>query len=81
MIKATLRYTDCLEDGRTVLQILARHRVVILKTKTPIFTIYPKIIAVFKDYNELQDVLYQLNNNCKYEVRLVKWTNVEENQL
>lgn len=79
MIKATLRYTDCLQDGREVFQILTRHQVIILKTRTPIFAIFPKIVALFKDYNELQDVLYQLNNNCKYEVRLVKWTNVEEN--
>ena len=79
MIKATLRYTDCLQDGRNVFKILAENHISIIKTTTPILSIYPKIIALFPNDNELHDVLYQLNNTCNYEVRLVKCTTVKEN--
>lgn len=78
MIKATLQYTDCLQDGRNVYMVLTALKIPIVKTKDSFC--HPKIIALFKDYDELPNALYQLNNNCVYEVRLVKYKTIKENR-
>ena len=80
MIQATLRYTDLLEDGQMVYKVLTANKIPIIKTKPAILlSIHPKIIVLFKDHNELSDVLYQLNDECRYEVALLKCKNVKEN--
>ena len=78
MIKATLKYTDCLQDGRRVFMVLTANRTPIIKTKPDFSSIYTRVVVLFKDYDHLLNVLYQLNDRCTYEVRLVKYKNVKE---
>ena len=76
MLKAILQYTDCLQDGRNVFRVLAQNNIQILKTQNPIFGIYPKVTVMFEDNLQLNRVLYDLNQKCRYEVRLVKIKNM-----
>lgn len=71
MLKVVLKYTDCLQDGKNVFGILAAHNVQILKTRNGL-SIYPKVTICIDDYNKLNDILYDLNCACYYEVRVVK---------
>lgn len=77
MIKATLQYTDLMQDTCKVYSILAENKILIIKTK-PGWGCCPKIIALFKDYNELWDVVYQLNIGTTYGVTLVKYKYIRE---
>lgn len=70
-MKAVLKYTDCLQDGRNVFNTLALRNVEILKTKQGM-SIYPQITIRVKDTNELNQLMSSLNRNCTYEVRVVK---------
>lgn len=70
-MKAVLKYTDCLQDGRNVFNTLAIYNVEILKTKQGC-SIYPKITIRIKDMSELNQLIFALNKNCTYEVRVVK---------
>lgn len=70
-MKAVLKYTDCLQDGRKVFNTLAVRNVEILKTKQGC-SIYPQITIRIKDTNELNQLVSALNKNCNYEVRVVK---------
>ena len=77
MLKVVLKYTDCLQDGKNVARILSENNIAILKrTWRPM---YPRITALFKDYDKLNSVLNQLNKNCHYEVMPVKIKNIKEN--
>lgn len=76
MIRATLRYTDCLQDGKNVFEVLTRNNIPIIKIKASL-SIYPKIIILCKDYTELQAILYALNTSCSYEVRLIHYKNIK----
>lgn len=71
MLKAILKYTDCLQDGRNVFNTLAIRNVRILKTRQGAST-YPKITILIKDYDELNGLVSALNRNCKYEVRVAR---------
>jgi hypothetical protein len=71
-MKAILRYTDCLSDGKNVFRILANRNIEVLKTKQKSFNIYPQITIRINDQNELNQLLFDLNRNCTYEVRVVK---------
>lgn len=71
-MKVTLRYTDCgCEDGKNVFMVLAKRNISILRIKRG-FSIYPKITICVKDYDELNSLIYDLNNCCAYEVSIVK---------
>lgn len=72
MLKAVLKYTDCLQDGRNVFSILAAQNIRILKTRTPCLSIYPRVTILIEDYQELNKLLCTLNYSCNYEVRVVK---------
>jgi hypothetical protein len=85
MIKATLKYTV---DGRNVFKVLTRNKVIVIKTiPAALWNIETKVVILCKDYAELQNVLYQLNDHCSYEVSLVKYKyikkykNIKENNL
>ena len=78
MLKVVLKYTDNLQDGKNVIRTLTENKILILKTCSPIFSINPRITVLFKDYNELQSVLHQLNCNCSYEVVPIKIKNIKE---
>lgn len=72
MFKVKLRYTDCLQEGKNVFSILASNEVVILKTKHTWYSTKVIITCLFNDAQIMQDVLYELNNWCSYEVAVVK---------
>lgn len=80
MIKATLQYTDCMQDKCNVFRILTENKIVIIKTR-PGWSIYPKIVALFKDYTELWEVVYQLNVESIYGVTLVKYKCIKEKKI
>lgn len=73
-MKAILKYTNCLQDGRNVFKTLAVRNVEILKTKSG-SSIYPQITIRIKNYKELNELILELNVKCKYEVRVVKVMN------
>jgi hypothetical protein len=78
MIKAVLRYTDCLQDGRKVFAVLTNNKVTVVGTKYN-WSMYPRVIVLVKDYDHLSCLLHELNTSCIYEVRLVKYHTVKEN--
>ena len=71
MLRVVLKYTDCLQDGRNVFRVLAAHKVEILHTWS-FLTMYPRVTIRIKDYDKLNDVLYDLNKQSSYEIRVVK---------
>ena len=71
MLRVVLKYTDCLQDGRNVFSVLAAYKVEILHTWS-FLTMYPRVTIRIKDYDKLNDVLYDLNKQSSYEVRVVK---------
>ena len=77
MIKAVLRYTDCLQDGKKVYSVLTNNKVAIVGTKRS-WSMYPRIVILVKDYDYLSSLLYALNSVCHYEVRLIKYHTVRE---
>lgn len=72
MIKATLRYTDCLQDGRKLYEVLTNNKVVIAGTKRD-WSMYPRVVILVKDYEQLSCLLHELNASCTYEVRLLNY--------
>ena len=77
MIKAVLRYTDCLQDGRKVYEVLTNNKVIIVGTKRS-WSMYPRIVILLNNYDQLSSILHELNNKCTYEVRLLKHHAVKE---
>ena len=71
MLRVVLKYTDCLQDGRNVFRVLAAHKVEILHTWS-FLTMYPRVTIRIKDYDKLNDILYDLNKQSSYEIRVVK---------
>lgn len=71
MLRVVLKYTDCLQDGRIVFGVLAAHKVEILHTRS-FLTMYPRVTICIKDYEKLNNLLYNLNKHTSYEVRVVK---------
>ena len=79
MIKATLKYTDCLADGKNVFRVLVDNGVEIIATKPPFFcSIQPRVIVLFNNTKHMYDTLYDLNRMCNYEVALVKYKHLKE---
>jgi hypothetical protein len=72
MIKAVLRYTDCLNDGRKLYTVLTNNKVTVLGTKRS-WSMYPRVVILVKDYDHLSCLLHELNTSCTYEVRLLKY--------
>lgn len=77
MIKAVLRYTDCLQDGKKVYSVITNNKIAIVGTKRS-WSMYPRIVILVKDYDHLSSLLYALNSVCQYEVRLIKYHTVGE---
>ena len=59
-MKATLKYTNCLNDGRRVFSVLSRNDVQILRTKSG-KSIYPQITIRVGSYDELNLLVQILN--------------------
>ena len=70
-MKVVLEYTDCLQDGKNVFSILAANDVEILKSKKIYWSIEVLVTIRIKDGNELNKLIYELNRNCKHEVRVI----------
>jgi hypothetical protein len=47
MIKATLRYTDCLQDGRTVFTVLTNNKITVIGTKHN-WSMYPRVVVKYE---------------------------------
>ena len=77
MIKAILRYTDCLRDGKKVYTALTNNKVTIVGTQRS-WSMYPRVVILVKDYDHLSCLLHGLNASCTYEVRLLKYILVKE---
>lgn len=71
MIKAVLSYTDCLQDGRNVYTVLTNNKVIIVGTRRS-WSLYPRVVILVKNYDQLSSILHELNAKCTYEVRLLK---------
>lgn len=71
-MRAILRYTNCLQDGKRVFYVLAGQHIEIIKTKVRPFNIYPEITVLVEDHSQLNKLLKELNQVCNYEVCLVK---------
>lgn len=72
MLKVVLKYTDCLQDGRNVFNVLAMNNIEILKTRVKSFSIYPRVTIRAKDYKELNSLMSHLNQKWTYEVVVEK---------
>lgn len=70
-MKATLKYTNCLNDGRRVFSVLSRNDVQILRTKSG-KSIYPQLTIRVGSYDELNLLVQILNKECLYGVEVVK---------
>lgn len=70
IVRAVLRYTDCLQDGRKVFFILAQKNIKVLKTKQD-YT-YPEITIFIENWQKLNELVAVLNKICLYEVRIVE---------
>lgn len=71
-MRAILRYTECLLDGKNVFRVLAENDVEILQTRQRRYSIYPEITILIDNRQKLNELLDKLNQRCTYEVRLVK---------
>lgn len=81
MLKAILQYQDDYGSGdeKRVYLALTRNKIPIIKTVGYVSS--SKLTAVFKDYDELQAVLYQLNNTCHYAVKLVSYKKIKDKKI
>ncbi len=71
-MRAVLRYTDCLQDGKNVFRVLTENDVDMLETRQRPYSIYPEITILIENRQALNELLNKLNRRCTYEVRLVK---------
>jgi len=71
-LRAVLRYTDCLQDGKNVFRVLSESNVDMLDIKQWPWSICPEITILIDNRRELNELLDKLNRRCTYEVRLVK---------
>ena len=79
MIKATLKYTDCFQDGQIVYQTLIENKALLVATKPPLFcSICPRVIVLFHDACHMYETIHELNRRCCYEVSLVRFKHLKE---
>jgi hypothetical protein len=73
-MKAVLEYTDHLisRDGKQVFKILAEHNIEIIKTKRSQFYDQIQVVIRVKDYDELNLLIFELNQHCREGVKLIK---------
>lgn len=70
-MKAILKYTDCLHDGKRVSSVLYENNIQILRIR-PGKSIYPQVTIHVNDYDELNMLIQKLNDVCLYGVEVVK---------
>lgn len=64
-MKAILKYTDCLHDGKRVSSVLYENNIQILRIR-PGKSIYPQVTIHVNDYDELNMLIQKLNDACLY---------------
>lgn len=69
-MRAVLRYTDCMQDGRKVFLALTQSNIKILKTEQ--HGICPEITIFVEDRQKLNELVAVLNKHCCYEVSIVR---------
>lgn len=72
MIKAYIKYTDCMEDCKIVHSILAQNNICIRGEKESSWSIKPTITIIVDNQKELSDLLLILNTETTYGVKVVK---------
>ena len=70
-MKAVLQYIDVLNDKRRFHAILAINNIRIIKEKRGP-SIYPKVTISVKDYDELNQLIIELNEKSYYGVSVIK---------
>ena len=55
ILRAVLRYTECLQDGKNVFRVLSENNVEMLDTKQRPYSIYSKITVLVHDRKELNE--------------------------
>ena len=70
-MKAILKYTDCLHDGKRVSSVLYENNIEILRIR-PGKSIYPQVTIHINDDDELNMLIQKLNDACLYGVEVVK---------
>ena len=70
-MKAILKYTDCLHDGKRVSSVLYENNIQILRIR-PGKSIYPQVTIHVNDYDELNMLIQKLNDVCLYGVEVVE---------
>ena len=70
-MKAVLKYRDNCDDKRLVYGILATNGIHIIKEKTGM-GVYPKVTIRIKDYDELNQLVRELNEKSYYGVAVIK---------
>lgn len=78
MLKVTLKYTDCMLDGKTIFRILAEHNVIILKTKYNAYSTDQKVMILVDGISSLNALLSDLNSKSLYGATVVKTKVVKE---
>lgn len=72
MLKATLRFTDYLNEDQRVFNTLASCEVQILKSKFTPYSSVATVTILVVSYEQLNFVLTALNNACVYGVSVLK---------
>ena len=67
MYRIKLRGTDCMQDPKYIQKILAAYEVDIIRS----YNFFGMVYIVDVDANNLSELLYDLNENTHYGVRLV----------
>ena len=80
-MKVKLRCTDCLNDVSNVTSVLSRHNINIVKTKYKSSSINAIITCVFNKEQELNEVLYDINQNSKYGVSVMSKNNDDSSNI
>lgn len=72
MLKAIIQYNNALDDGKIVFRKLTSYNLRILKSKRVSAMWNYRITFLIDNYADLNDLIYDLNCNTRYEVSLVK---------
>jgi len=70
MLEVKVSCTNCLGDYALVNRILAELNVRVLSQKVPRYSIYPIIMILVNDYDELNQILNIINSKLIYGVKI-----------
>ena len=70
-MKAVLQYTDSWNDKRWFYGILAANNICVIKERRG-SSIYPKVMINIRNYDELNELVQELNEKTAYGVSVVR---------